>query len=149
MVVYILWPFKVNQGHRLLYQLKTISRSKVDNQPRHSVKRRLRRSRLFEFHLNPYRQKANALSYFSVKNHVILASAVLSQYTCLTEDDRHTDSVMITARSSYASAVLGIVILSVRPSLCPSVRPSIRPSHACFVTKRKNILPIFWYYMKG
>jgi len=34
---------------------------------------------------------------------------------------------LFTARSCYASAVLGIVILSV----CPS--------HACFVTKRKNI----------
>jgi len=33
------------------------------------------------------------------------------------------------------SAVLEIVILS--------VRPSVRPSHAYFVTKRKNILPIF------
>ena len=34
---------------------------------------------------------------------------------------------------------LGIVILSI----CLSVRPSVRLSHACFVTKRKNILPIF------
>jgi len=38
---------------------------------------------------------------------------------------------IFTARSSYASAVLGIVILS--------VRPSVRPSYACFVTKLKNI----------
>jgi len=49
-----------------------------------------------------------------------------------------------TARSSYASAVLKIVILSVRPS----VRPSVCLSHSCFVTKQKNILPIFWYHMK-
>ena len=28
-------------------------------------------------------------------------------------------------------------------------RNSVRVSHACFVTKRKNILPIFWYHMKG
>jgi len=26
-----------------------------------------------------------------------------------------------------------------------SVWPSVRPSHACLVTKRKNVLPIFWY----
>ena len=38
-------------------------------------------------------------------------------------------------------AVLGIVILSVCPSVCLS--------YACFVTKRKNIPPIFWYHMKG
>ena len=33
-------------------------------------------------------------------------------------------------RASYASAVLGVVILS--------VRPSVRPSHACFVTNPKT-----------
>jgi len=44
-------------------------------------------------------------------------------------------SIVFTARSSYASAVLVIVILFV----CPSVRPS----HACFVMKPKNLLPIF------
>ena len=37
------------------------------------------------------------------------------------------------------SAVLGIVILSVSPPVCLSVRLS----HACFVTKQKNIQPIF------
>jgi len=37
------------------------------------------------------------------------------------------------ARRSYASAVFVIVILSVRLS------------HACFVTKPKNILRIYWY----
>ena len=42
---------------------------------------------------------------------------------------------MITARSSYASAIFWIVILSV----CLPVRLS----HAGFVTKLKNILPIF------
>jgi len=51
-------------------------------------------------------------------------------------NDRHlkndccgTDRCIFTARSSYASAVLGIVSLSV----CLSVRPSV--CHACFVTK--------------
>jgi len=44
-------------------------------------------------------------------------------------------SLIFTARSSYASAVLGIINMFV----CPTVRPS----HACFVTKRKNTLPIF------
>jgi len=40
----------------------------------------------------------------------------------------------ITARR-YASAVLGIVILTVRLSVCPS--------HACFVTNPKNLPAIF------
>ena len=38
-------------------------------------------------------------------------------------------------RANYASAVLGVVILS--------VRPSVRPSHACFVTNPKNLPAIF------
>jgi len=36
-----------------------------------------------------------------------------------------TARLSFTARSSYASAVLGIVILSVHLSICPSVRPSV------------------------
>jgi len=40
-----------------------------------------------------------------------------------------------TVRRSYASAVLGVVILSVR--------------HACFVTNPKNLPAIFLYHMKG
>jgi len=48
---------------------------------------------------------------------------------------------MISARRSYASAVLGVVILSVRPSVCLS--------HACFLTNPKNPLAIFLYRMKG
>ena len=55
--------------------------------------------------------------------------------------------------SSYASAVLAVVILSVRQSVCLSVclsvYPSIRSSHACFVTKPNNALRIFWYSTKG
>jgi len=43
-------------------------------------------------------------------------------------------------RASYASAVLGVVILS--------VRPSVHLSHACFVTKPKNLPAIFLYHMK-
>jgi len=39
--------------------------------------------------------------------------------------------IIITARRSYASAVLGVVILSVRLS------------HACFVTNPKNLPAIF------
>jgi len=45
--------------------------------------------------------------------------------------------VFFTVRRSYASAVLGIVILSVRLS------------HACFVTNPKNLPAIFLYHMKG
>jgi len=52
-----------------------------------------------------------------------------------------------TARRSYASAVLGVVILSVRPSVRPSVRLCL--SHACFVTNPKNLPAIFVYHMKG
>ena len=42
---------------------------------------------------------------------------------------------------SYASAVLGVLILSVRLSVCVS--------HACFVTEPNNVLWIFWYHTKG
>ena len=45
--------------------------------------------------------------------------------------------IVFTARRSYASAVLGVVILSVRTS------------HACFVTNRKNLPAIFLYHMKA
>jgi len=48
-------------------------------------------------------------------------------------------------RASYASAVLGVVILSARLS----VSPSVRPSHACFVTNPKNLPAIFLYHTKG
>jgi len=46
-----------------------------------------------------------------------------------------------TARCSSASAVLGVVILS--------VRPSVRLSHACFVTNPKNLPAIFLCHMTG
>ena len=49
--------------------------------------------------------------------------------------------LFLTERRSYASAVLGVVILSV----CLSVRVS----HACFVIKPNNVVRIFWYRMKG
>jgi len=47
------------------------------------------------------------------------------------------EEIVFTARRSYASAVFGVVILSV----CPSVRPSVRLSDACFVTNPKNLPP--------
>ena len=50
-------------------------------------------------------------------------------------------TAVFTARRSDASAVLGVVILS--------VRPSVRPSHACFVTNPKNRPAIFLYHTKG
>jgi len=52
---------------------------------------------------------------------------------------RLSDSIggtVFTARRSYTSAVLGVVILSV----CLSVRLS----HACFVTNPKNLPAIFY-----
>jgi len=42
-----------------------------------------------------------------------------------------------TTRHSNASTVLGVIVLS------------ICLSHACFVTKLKNILSLFWCHMKG
>jgi len=54
---------------------------------------------------------------------------------------------IFAARLSYASAVLGVVILSVHPSL--SVCPSVHLSYACFVTNPKNLPAIFLYLMKG
>ena len=50
----------------------------------------------------------------------------------------------VTARA-YARAVLGVVILSVRPS----VRLSVRLSHACIVTKLNDALQTFLYHTKG
>jgi len=44
------------------------------------------------------------------------------------------------ARRSYASAVLGVVILSLCLSVCPS--------HACFVTNPRNLPAICLYRMK-
>ena len=43
--------------------------------------------------------------------------------------------------SSYASAVLSVIILSVRPSVCLL--------HARFVTISNNTLRIFWYHTEG
>jgi len=51
------------------------------------------------------------------------------------------EEMVFAARRSYASAVLGVVILF----LCPSVRLL----HACFVTNPKNLPAIFLYRMKG
>jgi len=52
----------------------------------------------------------------------------------------HVFSSLSFHTRSYASTVLGVVILSV----CLSVRPS-----ACFVTNPKNLPTIFLCYMKG
>ena len=38
--------------------------------------------------------------------------------------------LVFTARRSYARTVLGVVVLSVRLSVCPSVRPSVCHTHA-------------------
>ena len=50
-----------------------------------------------------------------------------------------------TARRSYASAVLCVVILSVCPPTRSSVCPFVCLSHACISTKSNNALRIFWY----
>jgi len=54
---------------------------------------------------------------------------------------RYKRVILSFYRASYARAVLGVVILF--------VRPSVRPSHACFVTNPKNLTATFLYYMKG
>jgi len=43
----------------------------------------------------------------------------------------------------YSRCCRNSVCLSIYLSVCRSVRPS----HAYFVTKRKNILPLFWYHV--
>jgi len=53
-----------------------------------------------------------------------------------------TSAIIFTARRSYSSAVLGVVILSVRLSVCLSARPSVK--NACFVTNTKNLPAIFF-----
>jgi len=56
---------------------------------------------------------------------------------CTSETQRYcTRMIIITARHSYATAVLGVIILSV----CQSVRLS----HACFVANPKNLLAYFY-----
>jgi len=64
---------------------------------------------------------------------------------CIQHLRRVEEMAFAAARRSYASAVLGVVILSV----CPSVRPSVRLSHACFVANPKTLPAIFLYHMKG
>ena len=48
----------------------------------------------------------------------------------------HTKIGVFTARRSYGSAVVGVVILSVCPPVCLS--------HACFVTNPKNLPAMFY-----
>jgi len=59
-----------------------------------------------------------------------------------------------TARSSYASAVLGIVILScylsVHPSVCPSITrvvwdKTVEHSADILIPHERVIIPVFWY----
>ena len=60
----------------------------------------------------------------------VLFSVVLHSIFCFM-------CLIFTARRSYASAVLGVVILSVCPSVCLS--------HGCFVTKPNNAPGIYRY----
>jgi len=64
------------------------------------------------------------------------ASIVYHKNRCMREMQGYcTWTIIITARRSYTSAVLAVVILSVRPS------------HVCFVTNPKNLLAIFLYHI--
>jgi len=68
------------------------------------------------------------------------ASIVCHKNRCMHEMQGYcTGMIIITARRSYANAVLGVVILSICPSIC----------HVCFVTNPKNLPAIFLYHMKG
>ena len=63
---------------------------------------------------------------------------MLSTFTVeiCTQQLGRVEEMVFTARRSHAIAVLGVLILSV----CPSVRLS----HACFVTNPKNLPAIFF-----
>ena len=72
------------------------------------------------------------------------ASIVYYKNRCMRAMHLHCMQMfIITARCSYASAVLGVIILSV----CPSVRLSVNLSRACFVTNPKNLPAIFLYHI--
>ena len=57
---------------------------------------------------------------------------------------RSRPTLIYTARRSYASAVLGVVILSVRPSVCRSVTRVL-----CDKTKQYSTLQIIWTTRKS
>jgi len=66
----------------------------------------------------------------------------------------YSSELLFTARSSYASAVLGIVILSFCPFVCLSIRPSVRHTRALWRSYRtadilipheRVIIIVFWY----
>ena len=73
-------------------------------------------------------------------NHARPSSSVTSRLRAANKLSRlldHTKISAFTARRSYTSAVLGVIILSV----CVL--------RACFVAKPNNALRIFWYHSKG
>jgi len=76
---------------------------------------------------------------FSISSCVVIHSSQYHKYRVLVLVLIAVDymNYNFTARSSYASAVLGIVILSVRRSL------------VCFMAKQKNIQLKFLHHMKG
>jgi len=69
------------------------------------------------------------------KHRILQQVAVDNMQFGYVKGKRTTDAIF-TARRSYASAVLGVLILSVRLL------------HACFVTNPKNLPAIFLYHMK-
>jgi len=70
----------------------------------------------------------------------MLITSTVDVEICIQQLGR-VEEMVFTARRSYARAVLGVIILS--------VRPSVRLSHACFMTNPKNLPVIFLYHMKG
>ena len=74
------------------------------------------------------------------------------QGPCCPRDQKFIVSFYHTKQLYYRGIVIGdrnSVCLFFCLSVCLSVCLSICPSRASFVTKQKNILPIFWYRTKG
>ena len=65
------------------------------------------------------------------------------------DDDDDDDTLNLLRNFIFITARLHVMQRTVlqRP-FCPSVRSYVCLSNACFVTKRKKLVPTFLYYMK-
>jgi len=80
-----------------------------------------------------FNRLSKCFGQLGIANSIIVSHKNVPRYYCRVYRSN------FTARNSYASAVLGIVILSVCPSIRLSLRLSVHPTYAYYVTKRKNI----------
>ena len=122
-ITYIIWPQWQALGSARIPGIKELS-----NLTRQDCERLNGLRLVYITEDNP---DCNPVSIFSLFITVNLSTmhAMFPDFTCVFLFLK-SFSLIFSARRSYACAVLGIVILSVRPSVCPS--------HACFVTKRKT-----------